>query len=98
MITKRNIRFYIHAFAYGHQFLQWAIQQQIEFEHEFCGVALCAYNEKTESKLNKIADLNLPSDLYQSLNQSELSEKVGLPLPFWGAVLFLKALGLHHVS
>ena len=85
--NDRNIRFYIHAFAYGHQFLQWAIQQQIEFEHEFCGVALCAYNEKAESKLNKIAELNLPSDLYQSLNQTELSEKVGLPLPFGGAFI-----------
>ena len=85
--NDRNIRFYIHAFAYGHQFLQWAIQQQIKFEHEFCGVALCAYNEKAESKLNKIAELNLPSDLYQSLSQSELSEKVGLPLPFGGAFI-----------
>ena len=85
--NERNIRFYIHAFAYGHQFLQWAIQQQIEFEHEFCGVTLCAYNEKAESKLNKIAELNLPSDLYQSLNQTELSEKVGLPLPFGGGFI-----------
>ena len=85
--NERNIRFYIHAFAYGHQFLQWAIQQQIEFEYEFCGVALCAYNEKAESKLNKIAELNLPSDLYQSLNQTELSEKVGLPLPFRGGFI-----------
>ena len=85
--NERNIRFYINAFAYGHQFLQWAIQHKIEFEHEFCGVALCAYNEKTESKLNKIAELNLPSDLYQSLNQTELSEKVGLPLPFGGGFI-----------
>jgi len=85
--NERNIRFYIHAFAYGHQFLQWAIQQKIEFEHEFCGVALCAYNEKAESKLNKIAALNLPSDLYQSLSQTELSEKVGLPLPFGGGFI-----------
>lgn len=85
--NERNIRFYIHAFAYGHQFLQWAIQQQIEFEHEFCGVALCAYNNKTESKLNKITELNLPSDLYHSLSQTELSEKVGLPLPFGGGFI-----------
>ena len=85
--NERNIRFYIHAFAYGHQFLQWAIQQKIEFEHEFCGVTLCAYNEKTESKLNKIAELNLPSDLYQSLSQTELSKKVGLPLPFGGGFI-----------
>ena len=34
--NERNIRFYIHAFAYGHQLLQWAIQHKIEFEHEFC--------------------------------------------------------------
>ena len=85
--NERNIRFYIHAFAYGHQFLQWAIKHKIEFEHEFCGVALCAYNEKAESKLNKIAELNLPSDLYQSLSQTELSEKVGLPLPFGGGFI-----------
>ena len=85
--NERNIRFYIHAFAYGHQFLQWAIHHKIKFEHEFCGVALCAYNEKAESKLNKIAELNLPSDLYQSLNQTELSEKVGLPLPFGGGFI-----------
>ena len=85
--NERNIRFYIHAFAYGHQFLQWAIQQQIKFEHEFCGVALCAYNDKAENKLNKITELNLPSDLYQSLNQTELSEKVGLPLPFGGGFI-----------
>ena len=85
--NERNIRFYIHAFAYGHQFLQWAIKHKIEFEHEFCGVALCAYNEKAESKLDKIAKLNLPSDLYQSLSQTELSEKVGLPLPFGGGFI-----------
>lgn len=85
--NERNIRFYIHAFAYGLQFLQWAIQQKIEFEHEFCGVALCAYNDKAESKLNKISALNLPSDLYQSLNQTELSKKVGLPLPFGGGFI-----------
>ena len=85
--NERNIRFYIHAFAYDHQFLQWAIQHKIEFEHEFCGIALCAYNEKAESKLNKIAALNLPSDLYQSLSQTELSEKVGLPLPFGGGFI-----------
>ena len=29
----------------------------------------------------------MPSDLYQSLSQSELSEKVGLPLPFGGAFI-----------
>ena len=29
----------------------------------------------------------MPSDLYQSLSQTELSEKVGLPLPFGGGFI-----------
>lgn len=83
----KNIRFYIHAFAYGHQRLLQAIEQGIEFEHEFCGVALCAYNEKAEKKLAKIAALDCPNSLYQSLDAAQLSEKVGLPLPCGGGFI-----------
>ncbi|WP_443090755.1 bifunctional tRNA (5-methylaminomethyl-2-thiouridine)(34)-methyltransferase MnmD/FAD-dependent 5-carboxymethylaminomethyl-2-thiouridine(34) oxidoreductase MnmC [Basfia succiniciproducens] len=82
-----NIRFYIHAFAYGQQQLRWAIQQGIEFEHEFCGVALCAYDEKSAVKLAKISDYDWDTSLYQPLNQQELSEKAGLPLPCGGGFI-----------
>ena len=81
---ERNIRFYIHAFAYGNQQLQWAKENHIEFEHAFCGVALCAYNDKTASKLDKIAQYNWSPHFYQSLSQTELSHKVGLTLPCGG--------------
>ncbi|MCW9699519.1 bifunctional tRNA (5-methylaminomethyl-2-thiouridine)(34)-methyltransferase MnmD/FAD-dependent 5-carboxymethylaminomethyl-2-thiouridine(34) oxidoreductase MnmC [Avibacterium sp. 20-129] len=84
---KRNIRFYIHAFLYGQQQLHWAIKQGIEFEHAFCGVALCAYDHKSAVKLDKISALDLPETLFQPLSQTELSEKVGLPLPCGGAFL-----------
>lgn len=84
---ERNIRFYIHAFLYGHQQLQWAIKQHIEFECEFCGVALCAYDEKSRIKLDKISQLKLPESLFNSLNQQQLSERVGLPLPCDGALI-----------
>ena len=84
---ERNIRFYIHAFAYGLQRLQWAIQQGIEFEHQFCGVALCGYNEKSAVKLAKISAFNWHSKLYQAMNQTELSETVGLPLPCGGGFI-----------
>lgn len=85
--NELTVRFYIHAFAYGRQLLDWAIKQGVEFEHDFCGVALCAYNEKSAVKLEKISQLGLPAELFEMLNQEELSEKVGLPLPCGGGFI-----------
>ncbi|HEA3289963.1 TPA: bifunctional tRNA (5-methylaminomethyl-2-thiouridine)(34)-methyltransferase MnmD/FAD-dependent 5-carboxymethylaminomethyl-2-thiouridine(34) oxidoreductase MnmC [Pasteurella multocida] len=83
----RYIRFYIHAFAYGKQRFNWAIEQGITFEHDFCGVALCAYDAKSAVKLAKISALQLPPSLYQPLSQQALSEQVGLPLPCDGGFI-----------
>lgn len=84
---ERHIRFNIHAFAYGQQWLRWAEQQRIEFEHEFCGVALCGYNADSRAKLHKIASYQWPASLYRSLNAEELSAKVGLPLSCSGGFI-----------
>lgn len=84
---ERNIRFYVHAFAYGLQRLHWAIEQGIEFEHQFCGVALCGYDAKSAVKLEKISAFNWHSKLYQAMNQAELSKVVGLPLPCGGGFI-----------
>ena len=81
-----NIRFYLHAFAYGLQRLHWA-SQHIEFEHDFCGVALCAYNAKSAVKLEKVFQLGLPENIYQALSATALSDKVGLPLPCGGGFI-----------
>ena len=80
-----TIAFYLHAFAYGKQLLDWAASQGIEFEHEFCGVALCAYSKKSAVKLEKISKLGLPNEIFQMLDREQLSEKVGLPLNCEGA-------------
>lgn len=79
-----TVDFYLHAFAYGRQLLDWAISQGIDFEHAFCGVALCAYNEKSAAKLQKISELGLPNEIFQQQSAEQLSEKVGLPLPCHG--------------
>ncbi|OOR99388.1 bifunctional tRNA (5-methylaminomethyl-2-thiouridine)(34)-methyltransferase MnmD/FAD-dependent 5-carboxymethylaminomethyl-2-thiouridine(34) oxidoreductase MnmC [Canicola haemoglobinophilus] len=85
--NNSNIRFYIHAFFYGLQRLQWVIEQGIEFEHEFCGVAICAYNQKSAVKLAKISSYQWPNSLFQSLHTEQLSEKVGLPLNCTGGFI-----------
>ncbi|QLB13441.1 tRNA 5-methylaminomethyl-2-thiouridine biosynthesis bifunctional protein [Bisgaardia hudsonensis] len=84
---EKNIRFYVHAFAYGLQQLHWAIKQGIQFDHKFCGVALCAYDERSAKKLQKIADYHWSSSLYQELNKQGLSDVVGLPLPCGGGFI-----------
>lgn len=83
----RNIRFYIHAFAYGHQRLRQAIVNNIEFEHEICGIALCGYDEKSEVKLAKIASYHWSSDLYRPMTSEELSDAIGLPVPCGGGFI-----------
>ncbi|WP_032093634.1 bifunctional tRNA (5-methylaminomethyl-2-thiouridine)(34)-methyltransferase MnmD/FAD-dependent 5-carboxymethylaminomethyl-2-thiouridine(34) oxidoreductase MnmC [Necropsobacter rosorum] len=83
----RNIRFYIHAFAYGQQQLRRAIAQDIAFEHQFCGVALCAYDQKSAVKLGKISACDWPPALFRLLDQKALSETVGLPLPCGGGFI-----------
>ncbi len=82
-----NIRFYIHAFAYGQQRLQQAILQGIPFEHSFCGVALCSYDHKSAVKLEKISHYQWPQSLYSPLSPAQLSEKVGLPLACSGGFI-----------
>ncbi|MDG6894409.1 bifunctional tRNA (5-methylaminomethyl-2-thiouridine)(34)-methyltransferase MnmD/FAD-dependent 5-carboxymethylaminomethyl-2-thiouridine(34) oxidoreductase MnmC [Volucribacter amazonae] len=83
---ERNIRFYLHAFAYCQQQLAW-LQQHIDFAQQNCGVILCAYQENVAKKLAKIAQLDLPKDIYQALSASQLSEIAGLPLPCHGGFI-----------
>ncbi|ABR74257.1 bifunctional tRNA (5-methylaminomethyl-2-thiouridine)(34)-methyltransferase MnmD/FAD-dependent 5-carboxymethylaminomethyl-2-thiouridine(34) oxidoreductase MnmC [Actinobacillus succinogenes] len=84
---ERNIRFYIHAFAYGLQRLQWAVAHNVPFEHRFCGVALCGYDEKSAAKLDKISAYQWDKKLYAGMNREELAQTVGLPLPCGGGFI-----------
>lgn len=85
--NELNVRFYIYAFAYGRQLFDWAMAQGIEFEHDFCGVALCGYNEKSAVKLEKVFQLGLPEELFRLLNAEQLSAQAGLPLACGGGFI-----------
>ncbi|OOR99417.1 bifunctional tRNA (5-methylaminomethyl-2-thiouridine)(34)-methyltransferase MnmD/FAD-dependent 5-carboxymethylaminomethyl-2-thiouridine(34) oxidoreductase MnmC [Haemophilus paracuniculus] len=79
----RNVRFYLHSFDYALQRLR-QISQQIDFERDFCGVGLYAYNQKTAQKLQKIADFGLDSSLFELISAEKFSEKIGLLVPNGG--------------
>lgn len=83
---ERNVRFYIHSFDYALQRLA-QLKQEVEFEHDLSGVALYAYNEKTEKKLFKISEQTDDETLFKLSSATELSEKLGLPVPNGGAFI-----------
>ncbi|MCT8600709.1 bifunctional tRNA (5-methylaminomethyl-2-thiouridine)(34)-methyltransferase MnmD/FAD-dependent 5-carboxymethylaminomethyl-2-thiouridine(34) oxidoreductase MnmC [Glaesserella parasuis] len=83
---ERNVRFYVHSFDYALQrFKQLA--QAVTFEHDFSGVALYAYNDKTAHKLQKMAEQGWDSELYQLCSAQDLSEKIGLTVQNGGAFI-----------
>ncbi|MGY4676020.1 bifunctional tRNA (5-methylaminomethyl-2-thiouridine)(34)-methyltransferase MnmD/FAD-dependent 5-carboxymethylaminomethyl-2-thiouridine(34) oxidoreductase MnmC [Ursidibacter arcticus] len=85
---ERNVRFYVHSFDYALQRLK-QLTQAVEFEHQFTGVALYAYNEKTAQKLTKMAEQDWDHSLYQLYDAKQLSEKIGLSVQNGGAFIAL---------
>lgn len=85
---ERNIRFYVHAADYALQRIT-DLTQAVDIEHNFAGVALSAYNEKTAKKLDKIAQQGWHPNLFQRCNATELSQKIGLPVEKGGAFIGL---------
>lgn len=83
---ERNIRFYVHSFDYAKQLLV-QLARHIEFEHQFSGVALYAYNDKTAQKLQKMAAQDWDSSLFELCDAETLSAKIGLPVQNGGAFL-----------
>ncbi|MDO4625974.1 MAG: bifunctional tRNA (5-methylaminomethyl-2-thiouridine)(34)-methyltransferase MnmD/FAD-dependent 5-carboxymethylaminomethyl-2-thiouridine(34) oxidoreductase MnmC [Pasteurellaceae bacterium] len=82
-----NCRFYVHSFAYGRQQFD-NLSDQIDFPIDYCGVALCGYDAKSQAKLEKIAQLDWLADgFYQPQTAQQLSEKVGLALPCGGGLI-----------
>lgn len=77
---ERNIRFYVHSFDYALQRVT-QLSQHFDFEHQLSGVALYAYNEKNQKKLQKIHDLGFDQDLFKLCDANELSQKIGLSMP-----------------
>lgn len=80
-------QFYAQAFIFGQHFYRQLAELGIEFEHQWCGVALCGYNDNAQKKLEKIAKLALPPTIFQLYSAEQLSQLVGLPLACKGAFI-----------
>lgn len=82
----RNVRFYLHSFDYARQRLS-QLAELVHFEQQRSGVALCAYNDKTEQKLRRLCETFAEQRVITWLNAAALSEKIGLPVTQPGAFI-----------
>ena len=49
-----NSQFFVHAFLYARHFYDDLLAQGISFEHDFCSVLQLAFNENTQTRLEKM--------------------------------------------
>lgn len=82
---EKNVRFYIHAFDYALQRITY-LAKKVEFEHQFSGVALYAYNEKTAQKIKKLCS-QWQTSLIKWEEKDSLSLQLGVTVDQGGAII-----------
>lgn len=72
-------RFFAPGFIFARQFIDQAAKD-VEFDHDWCGVTQLKWDEKSESKLNKMLTAQFPNELVTAFNKEETNHHVGLPI------------------
>ncbi|MBR9787951.1 MAG: bifunctional tRNA (5-methylaminomethyl-2-thiouridine)(34)-methyltransferase MnmD/FAD-dependent 5-carboxymethylaminomethyl-2-thiouridine(34) oxidoreductase MnmC [Vibrionaceae bacterium] len=72
-------RVFAPAFLFARQFVEQAAEE-INFDHDWCGVTQLMWDEKSTAKLERILEGSFTPDLIQKLSAEETSENIGLPI------------------
>ena len=72
-------RFFAPGFIFARQFIEQAAEQ-VEFDHDWCGVTQLKWDDKSEKKLNKMLTAHFPNELVTELNKEDTNLHVGLPI------------------
>ena len=84
--------FYVHAYSFAVRQYHQLLNQGFDFQHQFCGVLLQAYNDKTRQRQQTLIDSQLwPPSLCKPVDAEQASQIANLDLPHSG--LFFKAGG-----
>nr|WP_136249751.1 bifunctional tRNA (5-methylaminomethyl-2-thiouridine)(34)-methyltransferase MnmD/FAD-dependent 5-carboxymethylaminomethyl-2-thiouridine(34) oxidoreductase MnmC [Ningiella ruwaisensis] len=87
-----NSQFFVHAFLYARRFYDDLLQKGLNFDHNWCGVLQLAFNENTQTRLNKMLDKSLwPDELAYGVDAREASAIANLQVDF--DALFLPLAG-----
>lgn len=72
-------RFFAPAFLFARQFVEQAAEQ-VEFDHQWCGVTQLMWDDKSEAKLNNMLKGGFDNELIQRLDNEQTSDTIGLPI------------------
>ncbi|WGY47560.1 bifunctional tRNA (5-methylaminomethyl-2-thiouridine)(34)-methyltransferase MnmD/FAD-dependent 5-carboxymethylaminomethyl-2-thiouridine(34) oxidoreductase MnmC [Vibrio sp. ABG19] len=72
-------RVFAPAFLYARQFFE-QMAENIEFDHDWCGVTQLLWDEKSAKKLNKMIAGDFSHDLVTKLSPEQSAQAVGLPV------------------
>ncbi|MEF1212763.1 FAD-dependent 5-carboxymethylaminomethyl-2-thiouridine(34) oxidoreductase MnmC, partial [Vibrio alginolyticus] len=72
-------RVFAPAFLFARQFVEQAAQE-IDFDHDWCGVTQLMWDDKSTDKLEKMLAGNFTPELIQKLSAEETANTIGLPI------------------
>ncbi|ELC3159766.1 bifunctional tRNA (5-methylaminomethyl-2-thiouridine)(34)-methyltransferase MnmD/FAD-dependent 5-carboxymethylaminomethyl-2-thiouridine(34) oxidoreductase MnmC [Vibrio harveyi] len=72
-------RVFAPGFLFARQFVDQAAQD-IQFDHDWCGITQLMWDDKSADKLEKMLAGNFTPELIHKLSAEETAEKIGLPI------------------
>ncbi|MHA2716801.1 bifunctional tRNA (5-methylaminomethyl-2-thiouridine)(34)-methyltransferase MnmD/FAD-dependent 5-carboxymethylaminomethyl-2-thiouridine(34) oxidoreductase MnmC [Vibrio owensii] len=72
-------RVFAPGFLFARQFVDQAAQD-IQFDHDWCGITQLMWDDKSADKLEKMLTGNFTPELIHKLSAEETAEKIGLPI------------------
>ena len=76
--------FYAHSFLFARRQYQSLIEQGFGFDHNFCGVLLQNFDDKTAKQQQSLENSGLWQSLYQKVDGLQASKLAQIELPFGG--------------
>ncbi|WP_145594751.1 bifunctional tRNA (5-methylaminomethyl-2-thiouridine)(34)-methyltransferase MnmD/FAD-dependent 5-carboxymethylaminomethyl-2-thiouridine(34) oxidoreductase MnmC [Yersinia aleksiciae] len=70
--------FFTSAFTFARRQYDQLIEQDIQFDHQWCGVSQLAFDEKSRGKIDKMLQTLWPEFLAQGMSREQLSALAGL--------------------
>ncbi|MDC9588319.1 bifunctional tRNA (5-methylaminomethyl-2-thiouridine)(34)-methyltransferase MnmD/FAD-dependent 5-carboxymethylaminomethyl-2-thiouridine(34) oxidoreductase MnmC [Xenorhabdus sp. XENO-10] len=77
-------RFFTSAFTFARRQYAQLIDENVLFDHQWCGVSQLAYDEKSANKISKMLRTAWPEEIALGMNRNQLSHISGLDVNYDG--------------
>ncbi|MDC9604551.1 bifunctional tRNA (5-methylaminomethyl-2-thiouridine)(34)-methyltransferase MnmD/FAD-dependent 5-carboxymethylaminomethyl-2-thiouridine(34) oxidoreductase MnmC [Xenorhabdus griffiniae] len=77
-------RFFTSAFTFARRQYDQLIDENVSFDHQWCGVSQLAYDEKSANKISKMLRTAWPEDIALGMNRNQLSHVSGIDVNYAG--------------